>query len=33
MKELGNLIMALHKNNYNFQRFLPPEKEPPAHTG
>jgi hypothetical protein len=24
MKELEKLIMALYKNNYNFQRFIPP---------
>jgi hypothetical protein len=28
MKELEKLIMALYKNNYNLQRFLPPQKEP-----
>jgi hypothetical protein len=33
MKELEKLIMALYKNNYNLQRFLPPEKEPPVLTG
>jgi hypothetical protein len=33
MKELEKLIMALFKNIYNLQRFLPPEKEPPALTG
>jgi hypothetical protein len=33
MKEFEKLIMALHKNNYNLQMFLPPEKEPPVLTG
>jgi hypothetical protein len=33
MKELEKLIMALYRNNYNLQRFLPPEIEPPALTG
>jgi hypothetical protein len=28
MKELKKLIMALYRNNYNLQRFLPPEIEP-----
>jgi hypothetical protein len=28
MKEFEKLIMALYKNNYNLQRFLPSEKEP-----
>jgi hypothetical protein len=30
MKEFEELIMALYNNNYNLQRFLPPEKEPPV---
>jgi hypothetical protein len=30
MKEFEKLIMALYKNIYNLQRFLPPEKEPPG---
>jgi hypothetical protein len=33
MKEFQKLIMALYKNNYNLQRFLSPEKEPPVLTG
>jgi hypothetical protein len=33
MKELEKLIMALHKNNYNLQRFSPPEIEPPVLNG
>jgi hypothetical protein len=33
MKELEKLIMALYKNNYNLQRFLPPEKEPSVLAG
>jgi hypothetical protein len=33
MKELEKLIMALHKINYNLQRFSPPEIEPPLLTG
>jgi hypothetical protein len=33
MKELKKLTTALYKNNYNLQRFLPPEKEPPVLTG
>jgi hypothetical protein len=33
MKELEKLIMALYKNNYNLQRFSPPEIEPPVLTG
>jgi hypothetical protein len=33
VKELEKLIMALYKNNYNLQRFLPPEVEPPVLTG
>jgi hypothetical protein len=33
MKEPEKLIVALYKNNYNLQRFLPPEKEPPILTG
>jgi hypothetical protein len=33
MKELEKLIMALNINNYNLQRFLTPEKEPPVLTG
>jgi hypothetical protein len=33
MKELEKLIMALYRNNYNLQRFLPPEIEPPVLTG
>jgi hypothetical protein len=33
MKEFEKLIMALYKNNYNLQRFLPPKKEPPVLTG
>jgi hypothetical protein len=33
MKELEKLIMGLYKNNYNLQRFLPPEKEAPVITG
>jgi hypothetical protein len=30
MKKPEKLIMALHKNNYNLQRFSPPEIEPPV---
>jgi hypothetical protein len=35
MKELEKIrvIMALYKNNYNLQRFLPPKIKPPALTG
>jgi hypothetical protein len=33
MKEFEKLIMALYKNNYNLQRFLAPEKEPPVLAG
>jgi hypothetical protein len=33
MNELEKLIMALYKNNYNLQRFLPSEIEPPVLTG
>jgi hypothetical protein len=33
MKELEKLNMALYKNNYNLQRFLPAEKDPPVLTG
>jgi hypothetical protein len=33
MKEIEKLIMALYKNNYNLQRFLPPEKKPLVLTG
>jgi hypothetical protein len=32
MKELDKLIIALYKN-YNLQRSLPPEKEPPVLIG
>jgi hypothetical protein len=28
MKELEKLTMALYKNNYNLQTFLPPRKSP-----
>jgi hypothetical protein len=30
MKELEKFIMAIYKKNYNLQRFLPPQKEPPV---
>jgi hypothetical protein len=30
MKELEKLIMALYKNNYTLQWFLPPQKELPG---
>jgi hypothetical protein len=31
MKELEKLIMALYKNNYNFEVFTPRERAPGAH--
>jgi hypothetical protein len=33
MKELEKIIMALHKNNYNLQRFSPHEIETPVIAG
>jgi hypothetical protein len=33
MKELVKLNMELYKNNYNMQRFIPPEKKPTVLTG